>query len=653
MPMTNDAQDRTGRPAQPVAPVVPTVGAVRPLGIERIRIDDGFWGARQRLNQESIIPHLEYWEERAGWLKNFDAVVDGTVADVRTGQKFADSEIYKTLEAMAWEVARSGDAGLQARFDRIVARVAAAQKPDGYLNTRFGNAGQPPRYSDLEWGHELYCFGHLIQAAVARLRTGHRDLLVEVAIKAADHVCEVFGPDGLQRVCGHPEIETALVELSRVTGDERYLRQARLFLDRRGHGTLGDIEFGRSYFQDEVPIRDNEVLRGHAVRALYLTAGAIDAGIEEHDVRYVDLLRAQYDRTLARRTYITGGMGSHHQDEAFGDDFELPPDRAYCETCAAVASVMVAWRLLLATGDLRYGDVIERTLYNVIAASPSDSGRAFFYTNPLQQRVAAAAAPADELSLRAQSQLRAPWFEVSCCPPNVARTFAQLSTYVATQNATGVQIIQYMTGDIRAELDVGVVELRMTTGYPDDGVVTIDVDSAPDVPWTLTLRIPEWAESAVVTVDDAEVPVVGARCTIPMTGSSHRIVLHLPMEPRIMEPDPRIDSVRGTVAVARGPLVMCLESVDLPVGVDLESVRIDAAGALASTRSGVEASGRLIGYEDATWPYRSVADEASRPAVPESEPIRLPLVPYHTWANRGPSTMRVWIPRSHTGRPAA
>ncbi|GMA22883.1 hypothetical protein GCM10025864_06420 [Luteimicrobium album] len=322
----------------------------------------------------------------------------GTVATTRRGREFSDSEIYKLLEAMAWEIGRTGDEALETRLEGIVARVAAAQQPDGYLNTRFGNPGQPARYTQLDWGHELYCYGHLFQAAVARLRTGRRDRLVDVALRAADHVCDTFGPDGIQGVCGHAEIEPALVELYRATGDERYLAQARLFLDRRGHHTLPDVEFGRAYFQDDVPILDATDLRGHAVRALYLSAGAVDAAVEQDDAALAEAVERQYRRALERRTYLTGGMGSHHQDEAFGDDYELPPDRAYCETCAGVASVMVAWRLLLRTGDLRYADTIERTLYNVVATSPREDGRAFFYTNPLQQRVAAQETDPDAVS---------------------------------------------------------------------------------------------------------------------------------------------------------------------------------------------------------------------------------------------------------------
>jgi DUF1680 family protein len=633
----------------PAAPVVPTAGALTPVGLDEVQITGGFWGERQRLNASTIIPHIEYWEDRVGWVANFDAVANGTIAQSRTGREFSDSDVYKLLEAMAWEIGRSGDPALQTRFDAIVDRIAAVQQPDGYLSTRFGNPGQEPRYSDLEWGHELYCYGHLIQAAVARLRTGHHDRLVQIALRAADHVCDAFGADGIQSVCGHPEIEPALVELYRATGEERYLAQARLFLDRRGLGSLPDIEFGRSYFQDDVPIRDAIVLRGHAVRALYLTAGAVDAGVDEGDHEYVETLARQYARTLQRRTYITGGMGSHHQDEAFGDDFELPPDRAYCEACAGVASVMVAWRLLLATGDLSYADTIERTLYNVLAASPSEAGDAFFYTNPLQRRVAPELSTTDAVSPRAHAGMRAPWFDVSCCPPNLSRTFAQLATYIATKDAGGVQLLQYVPGDISMTLASGEpVQLHVTTEYPNDGTVTIDVAVAPESAWDLTVRIPAWAQGATVEHDDRAIEAAAPSHTVTGLAAGSRVVLRLPMQPRWSVADARVDAVRGTAAAQRGPLVLCAESVDMPGGADVERVRVDPTRSLRVRDDGiVVAVGRLVANPDDGWPYPSIADGGSiadGQQASATADVDIPLIPYFSWGNRGPSTMRVWLP---------
>ncbi len=325
--------------------------------------------------------------ERLGWTANFTHAANGTIAGNHQGMMFADSDVYKLMEAMAWEVGRSGSVDAERRFGELTAVIAPAQEPDGYLNTVFGRPGQPPRYSDLEWGHELYNDGHLFQAAVARQRSSGGDEFVEIARRVADHVCATFGDGGIERVCGHPEVELGLVELARTTGEQRYLDQAALFVERRGRGTLGEIGFGQAYFQDDVPVRDATVFRGHAVRAMYLAAATVDVAVETGDDELLARVIEQWEATIARRTYLTGGMGSMHTGEAFGDDFMLPPDRAYSETCAGIGSVMLAWRLLLATGETRFADLIERTLYNVVATSPAPDGRHFFYANPLHQRV--------------------------------------------------------------------------------------------------------------------------------------------------------------------------------------------------------------------------------------------------------------------------
>jgi DUF1680 family protein len=323
--------------ARPGGPVQPSSSVWRPLGTDEVQVTGGLWGQRQRLNADTILRHCETWMERVGWAGNFDRAAAGAIAGGHAGIEFVDSEIYKLLEAMAWELGSNRGGDLAARYCDLTERVAAAQEPDGYLHTSFGRPGQPPRYSDLESGHELYCFGHLFQAAVARLRTGHDDLLPQVARRLADHVYDQFGPHGRAGVCGHPEIEMALVELARATGEDRYLELARLFVERRGTGTLRSHPFGQDYFQDDVPVRAAVTLRGHAVRALYLASGALDVATESGDDELAAAVRRQWANSVARRTYITGGVGSHHQGEAFGDDFELPPDRAYAETCAGIA----------------------------------------------------------------------------------------------------------------------------------------------------------------------------------------------------------------------------------------------------------------------------------------------------------------------------
>ena len=455
-------------------PVAPTTGALRPLGLDEVTITGGFWGRRQEVNGRATLAHIGGWLEREGWLGNFDLAASGRLPEGRRGREFSDSEVYKYLEAMAWEIGRRGGAGeptdeLEARFHAVVARVAAAQEADGYLNTQFGRPGQRPRWSDLEWGHELYCLGHLFQAAVARVRTrpDADDGLVEVARRAADLVCDVFGEGGIERICGHAEIEVGLAELGRALGEPRYLEQARLFVERHGRGTLRDIEWGRSYFQDDVAVRDADVLRGHAVRANYLCGGCGRRRGRDGRRRAAAGARPPVGRD--RRA-------PHLRDRRAG---VAPPGRGVRRGLGAAVG----------PGLLR--DLCRRGIRDVQLAAAARAGRSALRrpdrAHPLQRdrdvaerrrhRVllrehAAPARPgaeadADTVSPRAQSSLRAPWFDVSCCPPNMARTFASLAAYVATADAAGIQLHQYAPASIRTTLADGQdVALDIATDYP-------------------------------------------------------------------------------------------------------------------------------------------------------------------------------------------
>ncbi|MEV0130416.1 beta-L-arabinofuranosidase domain-containing protein [Dactylosporangium sp. NPDC050688] len=606
--MTSDVRLASG------GPVLPSRGALRPVDPRRVRITGGFWAQRQAVNGTATIEHCRTWLDRLGWTGNFATTGTGTVR--RRGREFSDSEVYKHAEAMCWESARPGGTAYDERLDELTAMIAGAQAADGYLHTAFGRPGQPARYSDFNFGHELYCAGHLIQAGVAAVRTGRAAGLLQVARGAADHVCDTFADTGL---CGHPEIETALVELFRVTGEQRYLDQAARFVERRGHRSLPEHEFGWRYFQDAAPVRDGEVFAGHAVRALYLAAGAVDVAVETGDDALLEAVARQFDRTLARRTYITGGMGSRHLDESFGDDFVLPPDRAYSETCAGVATVMLAHRLLLATGDLRYGDIVDRVLHNVVATAVADDGQAFFYANTLHQRTVTEAVPADREQLRFGGGPRAPWFEVSCCLNNVARLVASLGTYLVTEDDGGVQLHHYAPMTVEA----AGMRLRVDTDYPDGGSVVVTVEEAPDAPRTLTLRVPDWARG------------VEARPEPKVYRPGDQVRLDLPVKPRWTFPDPRIDATRGCAAVEAGPVVMCAESIDQEDGVTLDDIQVDTSVAPEATA----VKGRLIHPVERDWPYTGRIDSPE-----SSNPIVVTLVPYHRWARRGPSAMRIWLP---------
>ncbi|GHH40229.1 glycoside hydrolase family 127 protein [Lentzea cavernae] len=614
-------------------PVVPSRGPLRPLGTDEVRVTGGFWASRQRVNGEQTLAHALEWMDSLGWTANFATVATGSGSRERKGREFSDSEVYKIVEAMSWEHGRSPDSELDARVDALTAAFAAAQAEDGYLSTSFGRDWQRPRHSDLAWGHELYCTGHLVQAAVARTRTAGAGPLLEVARRAADHVCERFQPDGTG-VCGHPEIETALVELARLTGEQRYLDQAALFVERRGHRGLPAHEFGWSYFNDDVPVRKATVLRGHAVRSLYLACGAVDVAVETGDDDLLAAVAEQFDRAWARRTYLTGGMGSRHQDEAFGDDFVLPADRAYAETCAGVATVMLAQRLLLATGESRYADVTDRVLHNLIAGAIGDDGRSFFYANTLHQRTPARPWHGGE-RLDVVGGLRAPWYEVSCCLPNIARLLASLSSYLVTADDTGLRLHQYASCDVETALADGRrVGVEVRTSYPEGGDVAVRVRRGGGR-WSITLRVPGWAAGAVLVVGGERRPVAPGDVVVDRDWAvGEEIRLELPMRPRFTWPDPRIDAVRGCVAVERGPVVLCAESLGEH---DLDVLRVHTGHEPEQTGDAAVVRARFDVPADASWPY---GEPPARPGAA----VALRLTPYHRWARRGPSTMRVWLP---------
>ena len=429
----------------------------------------------------------------------------------------------------------------------------------------------------------------------------------------------------------------ALVELARATGEGSYLELARLFIERRGTGTLGIHPFGQEYFQDDIPVRQATTMRGHAVRALYLASGALDVATETGDEDLSAAVREQWANGVARRTYITGGAGSHHQDEAFGDDFELPADRAYAETCAGIASVMLSWRLLLATGLDQYSNLIERTLLNNVLASPRADGRAFYYTNTLHQRTPGSVPDQHQLSHRAESGLRAPWFEVSCCPTNVARTLASVSLYFATASEHGVQLHQYGDYRVSTALGAGTVTLRVSSAYPASGAISVDIIEAPAEDLTLRLRVPAWARGSAVLSESPTTRAPGYIEIRRIFRAGESINITFPGAPRATYPDARVDAVRGTFAVERGPLVLALESADLPPGWTVNEITADP-GSIGISEEGATIDVYRRPPTSAGWPYQAEPDGQ------EGERVRARLIPYHQWANRGPGTMRVWLP---------
>ena len=518
----------------------------------RREIDGGLWAERRRLNRELLLVEGARKLEEAGNFHNL-RVAAGQEDGEFIGMRFADSDVYKWLEALGWELGREPSEELAALADSCTALVAAAQEPSGYLDSYFQvdrDRGRALRRTSA-WDHELYCAGHLIQAAVAHARGTGDTRLLDVARRLADHIDEVFGPGRNEGTPGHPEIETALVELYRETGERRYLELAGFLVDTRGHGTLRPATVRPAYFQDHVPVREATEVTGHSVRAaLPRRRASTDLDLETGEAALLDVLQAQWRDMVERKTYLTGGLGAHHTDEAFGDPYELPPDRCYGETCAAIASLQWDWRMLLLTGEARYADLFERTLYNGFLAGLSLDGRGYFYVNPLHVRDDSTAA----------RRARQPWFACACCPPNVMRTAREPPPLPRHQRRR-----RRADPPVRERADRGP---RRHHRLPVGRQIEIEVTATGEAPWALDLRVPAWAAGARLAVNDDELepPAPGYARVERAWRAGDRVTLELPLEPRLTAPHPRVDAVRGCLAIERGPLVYCVEEADAPAG---------------------------------------------------------------------------------------
>ncbi|GGL21377.1 hypothetical protein Sme01_74710 [Sphaerisporangium melleum] len=638
-------------PAGPAVPGPDAVSALRPLGLDQVRLTpEGLLGDWRRRNSAETLPHCVDNLHGSGNIGNLLAAA-GEGEQSFAGMWFADSDVHKTLEAALWELGTSPDDTRLAAFAAdTVALLARVQGPDGYLNSYFTIAEPDARWRRPEWSHELYCAGHLIQAGVAAGRAGVQPGLLTIARRFADLLVERFGPDGVSEVCGHPEIETALAELYRLTGHRPYLDLARRFLDLRGRGLLGPGRFGPRYYQDHVPVREAREVAGHAVRQLYLLAGMTDVAVETGDLALLDAAERLWDDAFHTRTYVTGAHGAHHRDEAYGDPYELPPERAYGETCAAIASFQWNWRLLLATGRARYADEMERVLLNAIAPAVSADGRNFFYANPLQVRTGHVGSGEEATTHRL------PWYSCACCPPNIARLMASLPGYLATADERGLQVHLYADASLTVPVAGRTVAVEMRTAYPWQGRVELTIDgegSKGGARWTLALRVPGWCDAHTVSVDGARAEATVRDGYLRLTRvwtPGTRVVLDLGMPVRQVSAHPRVDAVRGCVTLARGPLVYCVEQADLPAGAVLEDVRLDPAAPITATRWAdlpgipvvLEARGVLA---DAGEDLYTAGAERERAGAP----LTLTAVPYFLWGNRTEGPMRVWIPLATAG----
>ncbi|MFG1703004.1 glycoside hydrolase family 127 protein [Nonomuraea sp. M3C6] len=631
---------------QILGPAVPSSRAVlRPIGIQDVVITGGPLARWQRINHEASIPLGLEQMERSGALPNLRRA-GGEGDGPFQGYRFQDSDLYKQLEAIAWEHVRAPQP-LYAEFaEQAAAVLERAQRPDGYLNSHYQVVKPDKIYAELEYSHEMYCAGHLLQAAVAAARAGIGDGLLAVARRLAGHLVEVFLTGGNDGIDGHAEVETALVELYRLTGERTYLELAGNLIDSRGKGLIADSGMGMLYAQDHLPVRDADTPVGHAVRQLYLESGIVDVYLETGDESLLECSVRRWEDMVATKTYITGGNGSRHDGEAFGERYELPPDRAYSESCAAIAGIHWNWRLLLATGQGRYADLIERTLYNAFAASTSADGVRFFYVNPLQRR--------DDLVEDAYLGRRREWFACACCPPNIMRLVASLSGYVATKTESGLQVHQYVPGTVQAG-EGAPARLKIDTDYPWDGLIRVTVEEAPAGEWELALRIPAWSESTLAGLSWDEPG--DARPAQPGEDGYFRIrrqwrhgetvELRLDLTPRHTYPHRRIDAVRGCVAIERGPLVYCFEQADQARGVEVDDLALSPGARLRVVPvANLEGVGRTVLIET-----EAAAVDQPRGGLPyTSQPfaagtlVTATAVPYFQWDNRDGGTMRVWLP---------
>jgi len=634
-----------------------------PLPFASVRINAGFWAKRQEVNGSTTVPAGHDQLEQAGAFENFRSAARRGTGQYH-GPVYEDGEVYKWLEAVAWELARRPRAQLATWVLGTVPLVAAAQDDDGYLNTFVQVAAKGSgRFADLAFNHEIFNVGALAQAAVALARTGAGAGLLDVARRAASQINETFGPGKAPGTCGHPLIEMALVELSRHTGDRTYLELSRHLIAQRGKRVLSSGRFGPSYFSDRVPVREATSLEGHAVRALYLACGATDLATETDDEQLLAAVKGQWASTVSSKAYITGGLGARWDGEAFGDAYELPPDRAYCETCAAVASVQWAWRLLLKTGDPDYAELIERTLYNGVLPGVSLSGDRFFYVNTLRLRAEAAQA-GDDAEPPGPANGRRPWFATSCCPTNLMRMIASLHHYFVSGGPEGVQLHQYASMSIDARAVHGPSRLEVETNYPWDGEVCVRLGEALGRPWELALRVPQWAGGASLRVNGRAAgpePVPGTYTRLFRNWEQgDEVVLELPVKPRRSRPSPEVDAVRGCVALEMGPFVYCLEQHDQPARTPVDELWLGGGSLRAAARPDllggitvIKANG-VVRRSTGTAPLYKTTTGEETVALSNSAPAaraddagvssELTAVPYYAWANRGPAAMRVWVP---------
>lgn len=609
--------------------------------VRAVRIREGFWAARRRVNAERSIPTMLELLEANGVIDNFRRLT-GKKNVPRTGPLYTDSDIYKWIEAAAWVLHTDDRPDLRAKIEEAIDEIVAAQEPSGYLNTYYVDERKNLRFQEMDRGHELYCLGHLLQGAIAYYRaTGSRRLL-DAGIRFVNYLIETSGPGKRPLLTGHPELEMALVELYRTEGDKRYLELAGYLLggDERLKLSRGQI----IYMFSGIPFVQRTQLEGHAVRAMYACSGATDYYLETGDRAYWQTLERLWEDLVRRKMYITGGVGSRAQGEAFGEAYELPNARAYTESCAAIGNFFWNWRMLLATGEARFADVMERALYNGINSGMSLDGTLYCYRNPL------------ELSGNPEEKIRNPWYRTTCCPPNLERVLASLPGYLYSTSQEGLWVHLYENSELDWRLEDGTpLRVEQQTRYPWEGKVRLVVYPARPAEFTLYVRIPGWSEDSEVRVNGAVVEAeVRPGTYLPLKRrwqAGDQVELAFDMEPRLTVANPRVGENRQKAALERGPLVYALEGLDqppLPSLFDVELVagrefvpewRSELLGGIMVIRH----RGRVPEQPWSEGPLYRRLEVSSQPPVRYRD-VELRLIPYYTFANREPSPMMVWVP---------
>jgi uncharacterized protein len=615
---------------------------LRDIPVHAVTITGGFWGQRREINVTKSIPTMHDLLEANGRMNNFRRLVGKSTA-TQSGPVFSDSDVYKWTEAVGF-VLQSGDRPeLRASAEKLIDEVVAVQEPGGYLNTYYQDDRKSLRMlpQTQSTGHELYNIGHMLQGAIAYYRaTGDRKLLDAGIRFVDDFLIPNYGPAPKKPiVSGHPEIEMGLIELYRITGDKRQLELAGYIL--QGDARIELPERRTIYMFSGTPFTARTKMQGHAVRAMYACCGATDYYLETGDAEYWKTLNLLWNDMTTTKMYVTGGVGSRSDGEAFGDAYELPNFRAYGESCAAIGNMMWNWRLLAATGDAKFTDVIERALYNGINSGMSLDGTLYCYRNPLA------------FDPSTGDKIRNPWYDVTCCPPNLERTFGSLPGYFYSTSADGIYVHLYDNSELNWGLENGVgLKVAQKTNYPWDGNVEITVTPAEPSEFTFYVRIPGWADHAQVAVNakDLTGATPGAYLPIRRRWSPGDVIrLKVEVIPQVIEANPRVADDTGRVAIQRGPLIYCLEEIDQPSGISLSDVAVNP-GRKPVEQFQTEFRNDLLGgmvvlhHTGAVFErgaagkalYSRYGNEARTQKVP------LTFIPYYAWANRQATSMQVW-----------